>query len=200
MRAAKMSSPTAKKKQHASFLDLPGEVRNVIYRLALPTGRQYGPNPIHECKDPPRNSLVEVGGQVGSEAASIWYAENYFQFCGIYAAAVFLRSMNDEARAMIQHICLEYALPVRSAKARIQKVDDVTRSLRTLAGFTCKGLKAEALFVVEYKRHAIGSRTAVKLMDLEEFKVVYWAGGWEFTPNYGAKVYEDARAEGSRRW
>ena len=78
------------------FLDLPGELRNKIYRMCLVGPSQYTVN----LRFPPRtaSSLLCVNKQVFLEASSIFYAENVFRF----PATLFTSS---SAPNMIEQVC-----------------------------------------------------------------------------------------------
>ena len=78
------------------FLDLPGELRNKIYRMCLVGPSQYTVN----LRFPPRtaSSLLCVSKQVFLEASSIFYAENVFRF----PATLFTSS---SAPNMIEQVC-----------------------------------------------------------------------------------------------
>ncbi|KAK7702636.1 hypothetical protein SLS64_009599 [Diaporthe eres] len=58
------------------FLDLPAEIRNKIYRLAIVTTRPYGNDNLVSSLVPP--ALTLVNKQIFAEALPIYYAENSF--------------------------------------------------------------------------------------------------------------------------
>ena len=60
-----------------SFLSLPGEIRNIIYRHAFSSPKTYT---VNLQFDPSDTALLYVHKQISSEASTIFYHENIFRF------------------------------------------------------------------------------------------------------------------------
>lgn len=73
-------APTSKAFNMSSFTDLPTELRNRIYELALPQGLILALFTPEAATILARETITQIGGQLGSEASSIYLGGNTFRF------------------------------------------------------------------------------------------------------------------------
>lgn len=164
--------PRARPVQHFDFLALPGEVRNLIYRLTLTTDpprlerqHRYSCDWCTWDPDEPQNKMVGRNGQtmpgcdrcwarrgpslllanrqIYDEAATIFWAENQFSFCGVDS---FIRLVGSELRPQLRrsltHVTI-YRDPVsRVFSPRPGWPTEIPPGRFWDVLFQCKGLRA----------------------------------------------------------
>lgn len=97
-------APEYANNQSTSILDLPPEIRNGIWTMAIV---QDAPIPIAPMRPFLREpALLAVSEQIRSETMSIWYAENVFEMMGSSPAMRFLRSRTDQQLRSIRSLCI----------------------------------------------------------------------------------------------
>ena len=148
------------KNKPTSFLDLPAELRNEIYRLAIPSGatithdETFSSHPIYST-DSTRNGLVDIGGQIGAEAATFFYADNKFEFTSFPTTFAFLVTLGEGKRALIRDLRLTCPEPAKKVSYEERAEGTPLKShLLAVAAFAgalkgngLKGLDAENVFV-----------------------------------------------------
>lgn len=168
-------------KRPTSFLDLPGELRNKIYRIILPEGTEFR---THIFYSPTVSALLRVGGQIRREAASIIHATNRFNFHTSRGAWLLLNQMSVEERSMIKRLGLQYQLhDLHDKRRRTDLFGSILTDLRRLR---CEGLECETVFVTV--RHSVVGRedyghtglrrNGLLVPHLVELEVVDGEDGW----------------------
>ena len=88
-----------------TFLALPGEIRNRIYRFALVTARPFAVQ--LQWNRPLDTALLRVNKQIFDEASGIFYAENTFRFPeALFVEAPILQQLRTLYRVSSSLLCM----------------------------------------------------------------------------------------------
>ncbi|KAF7196551.1 hypothetical protein HII31_01921 [Pseudocercospora fuligena] len=89
-------------RNRTGFLDLPAELRNKVYNLALVKSRTIF---IKDAKGKRRRpALLYTCRLIQAEASPIFYSTNSFQANSVASAALFLRGLNDQLLPLLRSL------------------------------------------------------------------------------------------------
>lgn len=131
-----LRTTNSKEKPSLSFFDLPGEIRNQIYRCVLKSDRPYA---VQLQFKPLDTAILRLNKQTFAEASSIFYHENCFRFPqALFVGASILPQLEGFYKLSrtklltMRHILLEVpvsnakSIPVLGDKSILKLVPDVS--------------------------------------------------------------------------
>lgn len=94
-----------------SFLDLPAEIRNQVYALAIPTCQSFNISsytPQRRSPFLPLVSLLQTCHQIYSEVTPIVYGSNTFTICSPSKLQAWLSSIGPRASHLLRKLVIDY--------------------------------------------------------------------------------------------
>lgn len=130
--------------QSTHIMDLPPEIRNDIWTLAIVQQQPIDVAPIRPFLKEP--ALLAVNRQVRSETMSVWYAEHAFQIMGSVPAVKFLRSRADQQLRSLRSVRITSEKSEMMRKAPRAWIEHLRKRIESLMWeFEERGLRKSAL-------------------------------------------------------
>ncbi len=118
-------SGSCKSRDRLSFFSLPGEVRNTIYSLLLPTpssviplSREYKNYPIFRGTPYSHTALFLICHQIYHEATSLFYSCNTFSLSRPTQLPLYIRNLTPHTLAQLSHLSISVTLYLSSLSRR----------------------------------------------------------------------------------